>query len=37
MRALTFPLRAAGRIALAIKFWAALDYTWHLAWIKAER
>lgn len=35
MHALTWPLRAARRLALAVRYWAALGYPWHLAWIKA--
>jgi len=37
MRTLTWPMRAIARLALAAKFWLALDYSWHLAWIKSER
>lgn len=37
MRALTFPARLAARAALAIRYWALLDYSWHLAWVKAAR
>ncbi len=37
MRALTSPMRVIARLALAAKFWLALDYSWHLAWIKSER
>jgi len=37
MRALTWPLRALRRLVLAGKYWLALDYSWHLAWTKAER
>lgn len=37
MRALTWPLRAAARLLLAVKFWLMLGYSWHMAWVKAER
>lgn len=37
MRALTWPLRAARRLWLASRYWMALRYSWHLAWMKAER
>lgn len=41
MRALTnlilVPLRTLQRLALAIKFYGRLGYSWHLAWVKAER
>lgn len=37
MRALTLPLRALQRLALAIKFYSRLRYSWHLAWVKAAR
>lgn len=37
MRALTWPLRTLRRLALAVKFYALLGYTWHLAWTKAAR
>ena len=37
MRALTWPLRTLARLALAVKFYAQLGYSWHLAWIKAAR
>lgn len=30
-------MRALKRLALAVKFWLGLNYTWHLAWVKAER
>jgi hypothetical protein len=36
-RAVTWPQRAANRLALACRYWLALDYSWHLAWIKSER
>lgn len=36
-RALTIPLRLAQRLALAIRFYARLQYSWHLAWVKAAR
>lgn len=36
-RALTLPLRAAQRLGLAIKFYTRLQYSWHLAWVKAAR
>lgn len=25
------------RVGLAAKFWLQLGYSWHLAWVKAER
>jgi len=37
MRALTWPLRTASRLWLAVRYWMALNYSWHLAWMKAER
>lgn len=37
MRALTLPLRAIARLALAVKFYGRLGYSWHLAWVKAAR
>lgn len=37
MRLLTLPWHAASRFCLAIRYWATLDYTWHLAWVKAAR
>lgn len=37
MRALTWPIRAAARLARAVKFKRALGYPWHLAWSKAAR
>lgn len=30
-------MRALKRLALAVKYCLALNYTWHLAWVKAER
>ncbi len=36
-RALTFPLRALQRLALAVKYFFRLGYSWHLAWVKAAR
>jgi|GEM_PF-5481269 len=36
-RALSFPLRALQRLALAVKFYRGLHYSWHLAWVKAAR
>lgn len=36
-RALTRPLRAAQRLVLAIKYYTRLQYSWHLAWVKAAR
>lgn len=36
-RALIWPLRAARRLALAIRYYWALGYSWHLAWSKAAR
>lgn len=35
--AMSWPLRAMRRLALAGRYWLALDYSWHLAWIKSER
>lgn len=29
--------RLAARVRLAGRFWLKLRYSWHLAWIKAER
>lgn len=37
MRALTFPLRLISHTALAARYWMALDYSWHLSWVKAAR
>ena len=37
MRALTAPFRVTRRLALAVRFHLQLGYSWHLAWIKAER
>lgn len=37
MHALTAPLRIARRLAQALKFHSRLNYTWHLAWVKAAR
>lgn len=37
MRALTSPLRIAARAILAVRYWTMLDYSWHLAWVKAAR
>ena len=37
MRALTWLMRALRRLALAVRYFLALDYSWHMAWIKAER
>lgn len=37
MRALTLPLRALQRVALALKYFNRLGYSWHLAWIKSAR
>lgn len=34
MRALTWPLRFARRLALAVRYHIALRYSWHLAWVK---
>lgn len=30
-------MKTARRIALAVKFYIRLDYSWHLAWVKAAR
>ena len=37
MRALTFPLRALQGLALALKYFNRLGYSWHVAWNKAAR
>lgn len=37
MRALTWPMRALRRLALAGKYYVTLGYSWHVSWIKAER
>lgn len=37
MHALTLPLQLAARATLALRYWLALDYSWHLAWVKAAR
>lgn len=41
MKAAINCLAAAGRFlarfCLAVRFWLALNYTWRLAWAKAER
>lgn len=45
---LAFPLRCGARLWLAlhslwsrfwraVRFWYALDYSWHLAWVKSWR
>lgn len=34
---LAAPLRAGRRFTLALKFYARLGYSWHLAWQKAAR
>lgn len=34
---LLMPLRALQRLALAVKFYIQLNYSWHLAWYKAAR
>lgn len=36
-RAMTWPLRVANRLALACRYWLALDYSWRMAWVKSER
>lgn len=37
MRALTAPFRVLRRLGLAVRFRLQLGYSWHLAWVKAER
>ena len=37
MRALTAIRRAVRRVALALRYYHRLGYTWHLAWVKAAR
>ncbi len=37
MRALTALLRFSSRVLLALRFFFRLRYSWHLAWVKAER
>lgn len=37
MHALTAPLALVARASLAMRYWLALDYSWHLAWVKAAR
>lgn len=37
MRALTALGRFASRLWLAGKYYVRLDYSWHLAWMKAAR
>lgn len=36
-RVLTGIARAAARFLLAVRYWLRLGYSWHLAWLKAER
>ncbi len=40
MRLILLPLLVATRLWLrfwrAVRFWYALDYSWHLAWVKAS-
>jgi len=36
-RLIAAPTRLARRLALATRYYLALNYTWHLAWMKAER
>lgn len=36
-KALSAPLRFIGRVAMAGKYYSALGYSWHLAWVKAAR
>ena len=36
-RALMGMSRAAARFLLAVRYWLRLGYSWHLAWLKAER
>ena len=36
-RWITSGLRVARRLHLAGRFYLALNYSWHMAWIKAER
>jgi len=37
MRCLIIAAGLAQRLALAIKFYQRLGYSWHLAWVKSER
>ena len=41
LRGLAFPLRAVANVWLrfwrAVRFWHYLNYSWHLAWVKAWR
>lgn len=37
MRALTAIARLISRASLAVRYFLALDYSWHLAWVKAAR
>jgi len=37
LRLIGAPMRLARRLALATRYYLALNYTWHLAWMKAER
>lgn len=37
MRLIAFVLRLARRLKLACRYFLSLKYSWHLAWVKAER
>lgn len=37
MRVITAILKFSRRLYLAVRFFIALQYSWNLAWIKAER
>lgn len=37
LRLILAPARLIARLTLAARYWMALDYTWRLSWIKAER
>jgi hypothetical protein len=37
MKIIRFPLRAIARLALTVKFYGRLGYSWHLAWVKSAR
>ena len=37
MRALISAIRLLRRARLAVRYWLALNYSWHLAWIKSAR
>ena len=37
MRVIASAARLGTRLFIATRFWWSLDYSWRLAWVKAER